>query len=113
LSDTGGLFPAYRKATLEGGARNGVLTAIEDFLSEHDAEYDFFRVRGNFGLGIMYRRESPADRRTFRSVANKGRAYNVVTWPKRFTKVNFPSVFYAAKSLLKGRATPNRPGRMD
>ena len=109
LSDTGGLFRDYQKATLEGGTRNGVLTAIEDFLAEHDAEYDFFRVRGNFGLGIMYRRESLADRRTFRSVANKGRAYNVVTWPKRFTKVYFPSLFYAAKSLLKGRGNPNKP----
>ena len=45
-------------ATHEGGPHNGVLTAIEDFLREHKDEYEFFRVRGDSGLGIMYRRNN-------------------------------------------------------
>jgi hypothetical protein len=82
----GGFFPEYRKATCEGGARNGVLTAIEDFLREHKDEYEFFRVRGDFGLGIMYRRENFTEDLKFLTVKRKGIAYNVFTWPKRFTK---------------------------
>jgi len=86
LSDRGGFFPEYRKATCEGGARNGVLTAIEDFLREHKDEYEFFRVRGDFGLGIMYRRENFTEDLKFLTVRRKGIAYNVFTWPKRFAK---------------------------
>lgn len=86
LSDRGGFWPEYRKATSEGGARNGVLTAIEDFLREHKDEYDFFRVGGEFGLGIMYRRENSTEDLKFLTVKRKGLAYNVFTWPKRFTK---------------------------
>jgi hypothetical protein len=42
----------FKKATHEGGPRNGVLTAIEDFLQEHKGEYRFFRVRAGCGLGV-------------------------------------------------------------
>ena len=103
LTDRGGFCPAYCKATCEGGARNGVLTAIEDFLREHKDEYKFFRVRGDFGLGIMYHRKNFREDLKFLTVECQGVAYNVFTWPKRFTKVHFPSAFSLAKSLF-GRA---------
>ncbi len=41
----------------EGGPRNGVLTAIEDFLAEEYAagvEYGFAEVPGVFGLGVLF-----------------------------------------------------------
>jgi len=100
LVENGGYLPAFRKATREGGARNGVLTAIEDFLREHRGEYDFFRVRGKFGLGILYRRESSTRDFKFLSLECKAVAYNAVTWPKRLIKVRFPSAISLAKSLL-------------
>ncbi|MFA5799560.1 MAG: class I SAM-dependent methyltransferase, partial [Candidatus Peribacteraceae bacterium] len=37
----------------EGGPRNGVLTAIEDFLAEHGETLRFVIVPGSFGLGIL------------------------------------------------------------
>jgi hypothetical protein len=37
----------------EGGPRNGVLTAIEDFLDETQRDLVLFIVPGNAGLGII------------------------------------------------------------
>lgn len=37
----------------EGGSRNGVLTAIEDFLAKHPGSYRFFRIETQFGLGVI------------------------------------------------------------
>lgn len=46
---------AYGAADHEGGRRNGVLTAIEDFLAEHGSgEWKLLRLPGVFGLGILY-----------------------------------------------------------
>jgi hypothetical protein len=101
LSETGGWFPAYRKATHEGGPRNGVLTAIEDFLHEHEREYAFFRVREAVGLGMMYRKGSFKDRLAFGSLKCKGVGFNFRAWPKRFVRGHFPGAFSAAKSLLR------------
>jgi len=42
-------------AVIEGGPRNGVLTAIEDFLAEHPSDYLFCRVKAQYGLGILQR----------------------------------------------------------
>jgi len=100
LSDNG-MFPTYRKATHEGGPRNGVLTAIEDFLREHKEEYAFFRVREAVGLGIMYRRGSFRDDLAFFSVQAKGAGHNVIAWPKHFARQHFPKVVVAAKSLRR------------
>jgi O-antigen biosynthesis protein len=41
-------------ATLEGGPRNGVLTAVEDFMAENDEPMRLILIDGFFGLGIMY-----------------------------------------------------------
>lgn len=111
LSDRSEFYSKLWNATHEGGTHNGVLTAIEDFLCEHKGEYEFFRIRGDFGLGIMYRRKNFNDDLKFWTVRCKGVVYNVFTiarsavsssylWLKRFTKVHFPSAFTLAKSLL-------------
>jgi Methyltransferase domain len=53
----GGLI--YRwPATHEGGPRNGVLTAIEDFLARRDG-LRFALVPAFFGLGVVWSREAP------------------------------------------------------
>ncbi|MEO5368889.1 MAG: class I SAM-dependent methyltransferase [Magnetococcus sp. DMHC-1] len=49
----GGVNPHLFNALSEGGPRNGVLTAIEDFLQEHDDEYQFFVTEHEFGLGVL------------------------------------------------------------
>jgi hypothetical protein len=40
-------------AETEGGPRNGVLTAIEDFLTLHAKQYRFFPVKTECGLGVL------------------------------------------------------------
>jgi hypothetical protein len=41
-----------------GGPRNGVLTAIEDFVAEHPSEYNFCQVRVQCGLGMLQYRSN-------------------------------------------------------
>lgn len=46
----------------EGGPRNGVLTAVEDFLAEElkaGTEYGFAEVPGVFGLGVIFDLDQP------------------------------------------------------
>ncbi len=48
----------YAAATHEGGARNGVLTAVEDFIeSSGNAEWKLIGIPVIFGMGILYHPE--------------------------------------------------------
>jgi GT2 family glycosyltransferase len=51
--DGGGLNPQLDNALWEGGERNGVLTAIEDAMTQTPIEFDFIRLPAYFGLGIL------------------------------------------------------------
>lgn len=46
----------FNNAMLEDGAKNGVLTAVEDFLKEHKNNYLFFYFKQGHGLGILYKK---------------------------------------------------------
>ena len=67
-SGTGGLFPGVREqvkneglnagqdnALVEGGPKNGVLTGIEDFITENRTTYQFvfFKLPSFHGLGVL------------------------------------------------------------
>jgi hypothetical protein len=54
LQEKGGLNPAYCNARHEGGPRNGVLTAVEDFLGSTTLTLKFISIPGSFGLGILF-----------------------------------------------------------
>jgi hypothetical protein len=69
IAEGGGLFPGepgitpgslpYRAAAArEGGPRNGVLTAIEDFVAERDG-VQLAIVPAFFGLGVLWSRGAP------------------------------------------------------
>jgi hypothetical protein len=47
----------YFNALQEGGPRNGVLTAIEDFLKMNRGKYYFLILREEYGLGILIKKE--------------------------------------------------------
>jgi methyltransferase family protein len=49
---------SYAVALREGGPRNGVLTAVEDFLAER-SELRYVHVPAIFGLGVVYSSEAP------------------------------------------------------
>ncbi|HTX30991.1 MAG TPA: class I SAM-dependent methyltransferase [Solirubrobacteraceae bacterium] len=68
-TEGGGLFPGVPKTTsgglpykwpaaTEGGPRNGVLTAVEDFVSSHDG-LRLAVIPAFFGLGVVWRTDAP------------------------------------------------------
>jgi Methyltransferase domain len=58
-----GINRELENAVHEGGARNGVLTAIEDFLDETQRDLVFLIAPGNNGLGIIMDRSRLRQRR--------------------------------------------------
>jgi hypothetical protein len=52
---------SFAWAAHEGGPRNGVRTAVEDFLAEHP-EYGFLTVDAVFGLGAVFRKGTEVER---------------------------------------------------
>jgi predicted O-methyltransferase YrrM len=56
LVPSGGMNEHLYNALYEGGPRNGVLTAVEDFLETHGHEWSFELKPEHFGLGILRRR---------------------------------------------------------
>jgi hypothetical protein len=58
LTDSGfGGHGSFAVAVEEGGPRNGVLTAVEDFLAER-SDLEYVHVPAIFGLGVIYSREA-------------------------------------------------------
>ncbi len=50
---------AFAIAKRAGGERNGVLTAVEDFLAAHSTEYCFGYIPAVFGLGVIFNAAHP------------------------------------------------------
>jgi len=92
---------AFWNATHEGGARNGVLTAIEEFVREHKTEYRFFAIQGDNGLGVMQRREGFGTAAMFLGLRARGMSYNCLSWLRRSTQMHFPASYTFLRSLLK------------
>ncbi len=55
LSEDSGINAGHFNAMHEGGPRNGVLTAVEDFLQAHRG-YLFLMLTEQNGLGVLYRK---------------------------------------------------------
>jgi len=51
---------AFAVAMNEGGPRNGVLTAVEDFAADREDEFFWANIPGVFGLGVLFDRTHPA-----------------------------------------------------
>jgi len=54
LDPVGGLNSHLFNAVSEGGPRNGVLTAVEDFIAESEIALEFLAVPGINSLGVLY-----------------------------------------------------------
>ena len=57
LSSGGGLNPTMCNAEVEGGPRNGVMTALEDFMADHDRPLRRVVLPIYFGLAIVAEQE--------------------------------------------------------
>lgn len=49
-----GFNNGMKHSIYEGGLNNGVLTAIEDFIKQTDNKFEFIKIPGMHGLGILY-----------------------------------------------------------
>ena len=78
----GGINPRHDNALVEGGPRNGVMTALDDFIAEYDRPLRRLVLPVYFGLAIVVeedapRRASPSSRAlldSFESRRRQGRA---------------------------------------
>jgi hypothetical protein len=61
LAESGGFGGRQEKAVHEGGPRNGVLTAVEDFLDATALDLQLFVAPGPGGLGILVDRQQLQD----------------------------------------------------
>lgn len=95
-----GLNEQFCNALHEGGPRNGVLTAVEDFLSEYSGRYRFLHVQRDSGLSAIMLKGGFLEDLWFLRQAWESTAYNLFTWPKRWTRSRFPFAYKFAKSLL-------------
>lgn len=68
----GGVNGASWHAVHENGERNGVLTAIEDFLKETDEDLSFYRVAPHHGLGILIPKNPHNDQMMQKIIADSG-----------------------------------------
>ena len=59
LSESNGLNSGSNNAVFEGGSRNGVLTAIKDFMKHEEGVWDLSIKTENYGLGRIVRKSSP------------------------------------------------------
>jgi hypothetical protein len=71
----------FLTAKHEGGPRNGVLTAVEDFLADTDRDLLLLANRGNTGLAVLVSAGAPSDaptlRRALASVHDVGYAIEI------------------------------------
>jgi hypothetical protein len=81
-------------ATHEGGPRNGVLTAVEDFLREHPG-YSFFTFEQEWGLGVIVREGENAA--AVAALKRKARVLNTAELIKTAIKTATGRVAYAAR----------------
>jgi len=91
LAEVGGLNSRnYLNALQEGGPKNGVLTAIEDFLALHPGDFRFFMIRYQWGLGVLeFRSALPFSGLSFRMLQAKAFLLNPVFRLARSIKFAF------------------------
>jgi len=107
LAESGAFNAVYWNATHEGGPKNGVLTAIEDFVAEHGSEYKFFWLRHQFGLGVMCRSGGITDEFAMLRMRIACLGFKLGASTKRFFWTRFPLV--VSQSLFR-RGKPSVQG---
>lgn len=99
LSDTDGVNGHLCNALTEGGPRNGVLTAIEDFVEIHPSEYLFFRLDVQYGLGFLYKRAETGQDKRFTDYRRRTLRRIRLGSVKQWTNDRFPQLYAALKKV--------------
>ena len=71
LVEDGGLNPKFANALYEGGPRNGVRTAVEDFLAETQLKLRSRELHGTHGLGVLADKRALAANRTLKEALRR------------------------------------------
>ena len=54
LSKDKGMNHGFNNALFEGGEKNGVLTAVEDYINQSSLKFSFYSIPSYHGLGILF-----------------------------------------------------------
>ena len=84
-------------AKLEGGRKNGVLTAIEDFVDESDGVFTLFTVEEENGLGVMIRTADPEASEALEDL----KRYREIELKKAARRERYPLLYKIAKALVR------------
>jgi hypothetical protein len=107
LSDTSKFNADLYNAVREGGPRNGVLTAVEDFVNGNVQRYEFFRFREEVGLGVLHKIDSHRGNKVFRKYQNKARVGAISTEIKNRIKRMMPQTFIWLRTGFRDRHRRN------
>lgn len=83
----------HYNAVSEDGPRNGVLTAIEDFLKEHEDDFRFFRIKVEFGLGVLFKKKDFNADITFNKLLIQGKVFEFQLKIKDALRKNLPFLY--------------------
>jgi hypothetical protein len=93
LSATSGQNGAFCNATKEGGERNGVLTAIEDFRKQATNEYVWFRFVDECGLGVLVKKRGVKSQWQLAKWRFKCAIWNIFGVTKNTVKYGSPNLY--------------------
>lgn len=100
LSPTSGENREFYNAEYEGGMKNGVLTAIEDFIQEKGRDYFLFCFKDEVGLGVLVKRNGNYSKSRLVKWFIFSKFHNAYAFLKTFIKRKLPSLY----GILKGNA---------
>jgi len=103
LSDSSSFNVDLCNAAHEGGPRNGVLTAVEDFFKERRGEYKFFHFEEEHGLGVLFRTEGMLGGSIFRKYLLKA------TYSRLLRRVRGVKRYYHALKSPRGARSRGGP----
>ena len=99
--DTAGINSHHHNALYSGGPKNGILTAIEDFLKFSEQNYNFFYIKLQNGLGFLYRKKGSFCSVSYYKLLLKTICfYNPYTTLKNVIRSQSPGL-YASLKLLR------------
>jgi methyltransferase family protein len=99
LSESDGVNAHLFNAVHEGGPRNGVLTAIEDFLAENPRAHLFHHLDVQYGLAFLHRKTGGEAEQAFRRFRRDLNRRVRVGALKNFVGARAPRVYAALKRV--------------
>lgn len=99
LTDKSEFNATHYNAVYEDGPRNGVLTAIEDFLKERGDGFRFFRIKVEFGLGVLFKKKDFNASLAFDKLLIQGKAFEMQAKVKDALKQHIPFLYSSLARL--------------